>query len=115
MMPKIEKSKKNREFISRKRRWTAAVAYTGVGLIYAYLKRGRDPFLLLHLNQAFGVVVLWVAMAALGQWDAFALWTGYAGLVLDILALTGAITALRGWQEPIPILGKIQILKPQED
>lgn len=114
-MPRIEKSAKNREPVARDRRIAAAVAYTGIGLIYTYLKRGRDPFILLHLNQAFGIVVLWVAMAVLGQWEQFALWTGYVSLVLDILALAGMVCAFRGWREPIPFLGKIRILKPQEE
>lgn len=92
----------------------AAVAYLGwIGYIIAYLAgRRHDPFMRFHLNQAIVLIITGIVIALLSILPVIGT---IADAVLSILVfvdfLHGIIQAIKGSCRPMPVLGKIRVLK----
>ncbi|MBR2667763.1 MAG: hypothetical protein IKD96_06360 [Oscillospiraceae bacterium] len=93
------------------KRATDIVAYlTLIGLIIAFVI-GDHVNSKFHLNQA---LVLFLAFVVTGIISALPLlhWIGrILSIIVFVLWLIGLIRAIGGNEEPIPILGKLQLLK----
>lgn len=75
----------------------------------------ESPFLKFHTNQSIVLILLWVAVIVVSSITAFILIGFVIGplgiLFLTILYIMGIINAAQGQAKPLPLVGKIQILK----
>lgn len=90
-------------------KWVGVIAYFWVvGWIIAYvLNKPRTAFATFHLRQALGLLVLSMAV----KFVRFAPFMGHqlssvAGTLVLIVWVIGLLSALRGEERPIPVVGE---------
>ena len=106
----------------------ALEAYLGILVLAPIFGARKSPFVRFHANQGLVLCILSVILSMLISFNSFisavagALWlsiilglfSGLYGLVLcgvTALAVIGIINAVKGRMKPLPIIGKIKILK----
>ena len=91
----------------------AIISYiTWIGFIIAYIGRDRnDPFVRLHLNQAFilnlGAIIARL-ISRIGLLGALSMPLSF---VCFVLSIAGIVRAARMDERPLPLIGQFQILR----
>ena len=91
----------------------AVVSYiTWIGFIIAYIGRDQaDPFVRLHLNQAFILNLAAIIARLISRAGLLGALSMPLGIVCFVLSVMGIVRAANMDSRPLPLIGQIQILR----
>ena len=85
----------------------AAIAYVGPLIIVSYVMAKDDPFVKFHIKQALVLFVIEIALWVFGMMSLpFYMIINLLNLGVFILAVIGIISAVRGEEKELPLVGK---------
>ena len=97
----------------RSKLWSIISYITWIGWLVAYFKRDKDDSLVRqHLSQAFLLnIIASVASLVTRLGGVFAVIGEVADIAILILSILGIVRASMGSEEPLPVIGGIELLK----
>jgi len=88
------------------------LAYVGILFLVGLIAAPNEPDVKFHVNQGLVLCLLEIALGIIAVIPVIGWVVGFAGSIFClVLAIMGIISASKGEQKELPLIGKIKILK----
>ena len=112
----VQDNKPNSEGVPQDIKILSAIGYVGILFLVPYLTNPKNTFAVFHANQGLLLLIVAVVINAIGSIIPVIGWfiiLPLGGIFTLVLFILGVISALKGEEKRLPLIGNFDLLKVQ--
>ena len=112
----VRDNKPNSEGVPQDIKILSAIGYVGILFLVPYLTNPKNTFAVFHANQGLLLLIVAVVINAIGSIIPVIGWfiiLPLGGIFTLVLFILGVISALKGEEKRLPLIGNFDLLKVQ--